>query len=146
MRFGSFQWTKVAMGLCCDQATFQKAMQLVLLIVSWEEVIVYLDEIIVHGTNFQDIIRAYVRYSSASTLTFWNSNQGRANFVKLKLNFYASYTEEVEFRFIKINFRPLKNNDLSPQMRMKLFLFLVLWTIIGITYQILLKSKLTYMN
>ena len=69
MRFGSFQATQVAMGLCCAPATFKKAMQLVLLIVSWEEVIVYLDEIIVHGTNFQDIIGTYVRYPSASKLT-----------------------------------------------------------------------------
>ena len=107
------------MDLCCDQATLQKEMQLVLLIVSWEEVIVYLDEIIVHGTNFQDIIGAYVRYSSASALTIC-LNQGRANFLKLKLNFYESYTAEVEFRFIKINFRPL-NNDLSPQMRRNYF-------------------------
>ena len=57
-RFGSFQWTRLAMGLCCAPATFQRAMQLVLRGLTWEEVIVYLDDIIVLGTDFQDIIGA----------------------------------------------------------------------------------------
>ncbi|MCG8035188.1 MAG: DDE-type integrase/transposase/recombinase [Candidatus Thiodiazotropha taylori] len=57
-RFGSFQWTRLAMGLCTAPATFQRAMQLVLRGLTWEEVIVYLDDIIVLGTDFQDALQA----------------------------------------------------------------------------------------
>ena len=68
MRFGSFQWTRLAMGLCCAPATFQWAMQLVLRGLTWEEVIVYLFDIIVLGTDFQDIIGAlrkiFIRFST----------------------------------------------------------------------------------
>lgn len=57
-RFGSFQWTRLAMGLCTAPATFQRAMQLVLRGLTWEEVIVYLDDVIVLGTNFDDTLEA----------------------------------------------------------------------------------------
>ena len=53
-RFSSFRWTRLAMGLCTAPATFQRAMGLVLRGLTWEQVIVYLDDIIVLGTDFND--------------------------------------------------------------------------------------------
>ena len=55
-RFGSFQWTRLPMGLCTAGATFSRAMSLVMRGLQWEEVIVYLDDIIVLGTDFNDTI------------------------------------------------------------------------------------------
>ncbi|MEW8187006.1 MAG: reverse transcriptase domain-containing protein, partial [Candidatus Thiodiazotropha endolucinida] len=67
-RFGSFQWTRLAMGLCTAPATFQRAMQLVLRGLTWEQVIVYLDDVIVLGTDFNDTIEAlrkvFIRFRS----------------------------------------------------------------------------------
>ena len=57
-RFGSFQWTRLPMGLCTAGATFQRAMSLILRGLQWEEVIVYLDDVIVLGTNFSDTLSA----------------------------------------------------------------------------------------
>ena len=55
-RFGSYRWTRLAMGLCTEPATFQRAMQLVLRGMTWEQVIVYLDDIIVLGTDFSNAL------------------------------------------------------------------------------------------
>ena len=57
-RFGSYQWNRLPMGLCTAGATFQRAMQLVLRGLNWEEVIVYLDDIIVLGTDFEGSLQA----------------------------------------------------------------------------------------
>ena len=46
------------MGLCTAGATFQRAIQLVLRGLNWEEVIVYLDDIIVLGTDFEGSLQA----------------------------------------------------------------------------------------
>ena len=39
-RFGSFQWSRLPMGLCKATSTFQSAMQFVVRGLQWEEVIV----------------------------------------------------------------------------------------------------------
>ena len=57
-RFGSFRWKRMPMGLCNSPATFQRAMQLVLRGLTWEELIVYLDDIIVLGTDFESTLRS----------------------------------------------------------------------------------------
>ena len=57
-RFGSYQWTRLPMGLCTAPATFSRAIQLVMCGLTWEEVLVYLDDIIVLGTDFDDILSA----------------------------------------------------------------------------------------
>ena len=46
------------MGLCIVGATFQRAMTLVLRGLEWEEVIVYLVDVIVLGTDFSDTLSA----------------------------------------------------------------------------------------
>ena len=57
-RFGSYHWTRLAMGSCIAPATFQRAIQLVLRRMTWEQVILYLDDIIVLGTDFSDTLAA----------------------------------------------------------------------------------------
>ena len=57
-QFGSFQWTRLPMGLCTAPATFSRAIQLVMRGLTWEEVIVYLDDIIVLGTDFDGTLSA----------------------------------------------------------------------------------------
>ena len=57
-RFGSFQWTRLPQGLCTAPATFSRAMSLVLRGLTWEEVVVYLDDVIVLGTDFTDSLEA----------------------------------------------------------------------------------------
>ena len=46
------------MGLCTARATFQRAMSLVLRGLQWEECIVYLDDVIVLGTDFNNTLSA----------------------------------------------------------------------------------------
>ena len=46
------------MGLCTAPATFSRAIQLVMRGLTWEEVIVYLDDIIVLGTDFDGTLSA----------------------------------------------------------------------------------------
>ena len=86
-RFGSYQWTRLPMGLCTAPATFQRAMQLVLRGLTWEEVIVYLDDVIVLGTDFDDALlalrKAFTRF--------------REHGLKLKPKKCHFFKEEVEF-------------------------------------------------
>ncbi|MCG8044069.1 MAG: hypothetical protein JAY66_00010, partial [Candidatus Thiodiazotropha taylori] len=86
-RFGSFQWTRLPMGLCTAPATFQRAMQLVLRGLQWEEVIVYLDDVIVLGTDFKDTL-------SALRKVFCRFRYHNLKFKPRKCHFFK---EEVEF-------------------------------------------------
>ena len=86
-RFGSFQWSLLPMGLCTAPATFQRAMQMVLRGLQWEEVIVYLDDVIVLGTDFDNTLsslrKVFVRF--------------REHNLKLKPRKCSFFKEEVEF-------------------------------------------------
>lgn len=53
-RYGLFEHTRMGMGLCNAPATFQRAMQLVLRGLTWTQVLVYLDDVIVLGKDFAD--------------------------------------------------------------------------------------------
>ncbi len=53
-KFGEFQHIRLAFGLCNSPATFQRAIQLVLRGLLWEEVLAYLDDIIVLGKSVED--------------------------------------------------------------------------------------------
>ena len=46
------------MGLCTTSVTFQRTMQLVLRGLTWEEVIVYLEDVIILGTDFDGALLA----------------------------------------------------------------------------------------
>lgn len=52
-RNGLFEHTRMGMGLCNAPATFQRAMQLVQRL-TWIQVLVYLDDVIVLGKDFAD--------------------------------------------------------------------------------------------
>ena len=86
-RFGNFQWYLLPMGLCTAPATFQRAMQMVLRGLQWEEVIVYLDDVIVLGTDFDNTLsslrKVFVRF--------------REHNLKLKPRKCSFFKEEVKF-------------------------------------------------
>ena len=86
-RFGSFQWTRLPMGLCTAGIAFQRAMSLFLRGLQWEEVIVYLDDVIVLGTNFNNTLSARRKVL----------NQSRTHKLKLKPQKCHFFKEEVEF-------------------------------------------------
>lgn len=52
-RNGLFEHTRMGMGLCNAPGTFQRAMQLVQRL-TWIQVLVYLDDVIVLGKDFAD--------------------------------------------------------------------------------------------
>jgi hypothetical protein len=56
-RYGLFEHTRMGFGLCNAPATFQRAMQLVLRGLTWTQVLVYLDDIIVLGKSFENGLR-----------------------------------------------------------------------------------------
>ena len=56
-RYGLFEHTRMGMGLCNAPATFQRAMQLVLRGLLWTEVLVYIDDVIVLGKDFEEALQ-----------------------------------------------------------------------------------------
>ena len=52
--FGLYQWKRMPMGLCNAPGAFQRLMEIVLSGLTYEMVLVYLDDIIVFGTNFDE--------------------------------------------------------------------------------------------
>ncbi|MCG8047953.1 MAG: RNase H-like domain-containing protein, partial [Candidatus Thiodiazotropha endolucinida] len=86
-RFGSFQWSRLPMGLCTAPATFQRAMQLVLRGLQWEEVIIYLDDVIVLGTDFENTLSALRKVFS----------RFRVHHLKLKPKKCHFFKQQVEF-------------------------------------------------
>ena len=51
-RYGLFEHVRLAMGLCNSPATYQRAMTLVLRDLLWKNVLAYLDDIIILGSDF----------------------------------------------------------------------------------------------
>ena len=86
-RFGTFQWRRLPMGLCNSPATFQRAMQLVLKGLTWEELIVYLDDLIILGTDVDNTLailrKVFTRF--------------RENSLKFKPSKCTFFAKEVEF-------------------------------------------------
>ena len=52
-KYGLFEHTQMGFGLCNEPATFQRAMNLVLRGLTWTEVLLYIDDVIVLGNNFE---------------------------------------------------------------------------------------------
>ena len=92
-RFGSFRWTRLAMGLCTAPSTFQRAMSFVLRGLTWEQVIVYLDDIIVLGADFNDTLAALRE-------VFVRFHQHNLKFKARKCRFFR---QEVEFLGKKVS-------------------------------------------
>ena len=53
-KYGLFEFTRMAMGLCNAPAIFQRAVQLVFRGMLWKQVLTYLDDLNVIGKSFQD--------------------------------------------------------------------------------------------
>ena len=53
-KYGLFEFTRMAMGLCNAPATFQRAMQLVFHGMLWKQALTYLDDLNVLGRHFKD--------------------------------------------------------------------------------------------
>ena len=51
-KYGLFEHTRMAFGLCNAPATFQRVIQLVLRGLTWKEVLAYLDDIMIVGSTF----------------------------------------------------------------------------------------------
>ena len=52
--FGLYKWKRMPMGLCNAPGAFQRLMEIVLSGLTYELVLVYLDDIIVYGRNFEE--------------------------------------------------------------------------------------------
>ena len=52
-KYGLFEHTRMGFGLCNAPATFQRAIQLVLRGLTWKDVLAYLDDVIVVGSDFE---------------------------------------------------------------------------------------------
>jgi hypothetical protein len=55
-KFGLFQWNVLPFGLTNAPATFERLMELVLRGINWSRCVVYLDDIIVFGRNFDETL------------------------------------------------------------------------------------------
>ena len=75
------------MGLCNSPATFQRAMQLVLKGLTWEEVIVYLEDLIILGTDFDNTLNILRKVFTRL----------RENSLKFKAGKCMFFQKEVEF-------------------------------------------------
>jgi hypothetical protein len=53
-RYGLFEYTKMLFGLCNAPSTFQCCMELILSGLQWKTLLIYLDDVIVHSTTFDD--------------------------------------------------------------------------------------------
>jgi len=52
-RMGLYQWRVMPFGLCNAPATFERLMELILSGLTWEMCLVYIDDIIVYGVDFE---------------------------------------------------------------------------------------------
>jgi hypothetical protein len=57
-KYGLFEHVRLAMGLCNSPATYQRIMTYVLSNMLWQNVLVYLDDLIILGRSFQDHLTA----------------------------------------------------------------------------------------
>jgi hypothetical protein len=57
-KYGLFEHVRLAMGLCNSPATYQRIMTYVLSTMLWDNVLVYLDDIIVIGKSFNEHVTA----------------------------------------------------------------------------------------
>jgi hypothetical protein len=55
-KYGLYEHIRMGFGLCNAPATFQRAMNLVLRGMTWKEVMAYLDDVIVLGKGFEDML------------------------------------------------------------------------------------------
>jgi hypothetical protein len=84
---GLFQFTKMPFGLCNAPSTFQRLMESVLAGLTWEERLVYLDDIIIYARNFNEHLERLKH-------VFERLRDGG---LKIKLDKYKFLVEEVKY-------------------------------------------------
>ena len=62
-RYGLLEHTRMGMGLCNAPATFQRALQLVLRGLTWNQVLVYLDDVVILGKDLREALLRFRKYS-----------------------------------------------------------------------------------
>ncbi len=87
MKYGLYEHVQMGFGLCNAPATFQRAMNLVLRGMTWKEVLAYLDDVIVLGKSFGNMIQ-----NLRSTLSCFRQYK-----LKLKPRKCNLFCTEVEF-------------------------------------------------
>ena len=60
-KYGLFEFTRMAMGLCNAPATFQCAMQLVFHGMLWKQVLTYLDDLNILGKDYKDHLGNHIQ-------------------------------------------------------------------------------------
>ena len=53
-KYGLYEFSTMPMGLSTASATFQRLMELILQSLNWQTCIIYLDDIVVYGSTFQE--------------------------------------------------------------------------------------------
>lgn len=90
-KYGLFEHTRMGMGLCNAPATFQRAMQLVLRGLTWRQVLIYLDDIVVLGRNLEDglenLCKVFERFRECNL----KLNQRNASCFVKKWNFLENW-------------------------------------------------------
>ncbi|XP_049326794.1 uncharacterized protein LOC125786977 [Astyanax mexicanus] len=56
-KYGLYEYTRMPFGLCNAPSTFQRAMEVVLRGLQWRNLLIYLDDVIVLGTDIDDSLR-----------------------------------------------------------------------------------------
>jgi hypothetical protein len=86
-KYGLYEHIRMGFGLCNAPATFQRVMNLVLRGMTWKEVLAYLDDVIVLGKSFEDMLQSLRK----TFLRFRKYN------LKLKPRKCSLFQEEVDF-------------------------------------------------
>ena len=53
-KYGLFEYTRMPFGLCAAPSTFERCMELVLRGLQWETLLIYLDDVIIHGETMSE--------------------------------------------------------------------------------------------
>ena len=104
-RHGLFEYTRMPFGLCNAPATFQRVMHLVLRGMVWKKLLVYLDDVVILGSSFEEAVS-----NLKQTLDRFKQHN-----LKLKPKKCQLFQREVKFLGRKINKDGLQVSDEHSQ-------------------------------
>ena len=61
-KYGLFEYTKMPFGLCNAPSTFQRCIELVLRGLQWKVLLIYLDDVIVYSSTYEDTSGVWMKY------------------------------------------------------------------------------------
>ena len=100
-KYGLFEYTRMPFGLCNAPATFQRVMHLVLRGMLWKQVLVYLDDVVILGSSFEE---AWVNLEN--TLKRFQEHN-----LKLKPRKCHLFQEEIKFLGRKVSKQSIQISD-----------------------------------